>query len=141
VTGPDVDWNRIVAEAMQVLRENPSMFDITQAYDYTAMNQDDTTGNDMTDMERQIREDESDTETDGDVPGLEEVPEDGDLPVLLPRNRINSSDSEVSVTKTMMMKAPIAESPNWCHDLVLLCEGLILLWKSFGVSDVISNVR
>jgi hypothetical protein len=94
VTGPDVDWNRIVAEAMQVLRENPSMFDITQAYDYTAMNQDDTTGNDMTDMERQIREDESDTETDGDVPGLEEVPEDGDLPVLLPRNRINSSDSE-----------------------------------------------
>jgi hypothetical protein len=90
VTGPDVDWNRIVAEAMQVLRENPSMFDITQAYDYAAMNQDNTTGNDMTDMERQIREDESDTETDGDVPGLEEVPEDGDLPVLLPRNRINS---------------------------------------------------
>jgi hypothetical protein len=93
VTGPDVDWNRIVAEAMQVLRENPSMFDIAEAYDYMAMTQDDTTRNDMTDMERQIREDESDTETDGDVPGLEEVPEDGDLPVLLPRNRINSGDS------------------------------------------------
>ena len=114
VMGPDIDWNRIVAEAMQVLRENPSMFDIAEAYDYTAMNQDDTTSNDMTDMKGRFEK-----------------------MSLIPRWMVMSRASkkflkmvislfcylgigstqvivEVSVTKPMMMKALIAESPNWC---------------------------
>jgi hypothetical protein len=96
VTGPEVDWTRIVAEAIQVLRENPHTFDIMGAYNYTAINatQDGAMNGDMADMERQIQEEESDTKADGDVPGLKEVPKDGDLPALLPRNQIDSSDGE-----------------------------------------------
>ena len=45
-------------------------------------------------MERQIQEEESNTEANGDVPGLQKVPKDGDLPVLLPWNQIDSSDGE-----------------------------------------------
>jgi hypothetical protein len=72
------------------------MFDITGAYNYSAINvtQDGTMNDDMADMERQIQEEESDTKADDDVPGLKEIPKDGDLPVLLPQNQINSSDDE-----------------------------------------------
>jgi hypothetical protein len=82
VTGPELNWTHIVAEAVQVLRENPHTFDIVEAYNYVAMNatQDGGTNGDMADMERQIWEEESDTKADDDVPELKEIPRDDDVP-------------------------------------------------------------
>jgi hypothetical protein len=85
VVGQELNWTHIVAEAVQVLRENPHTFDIAEAYNYVAMNatQDGGANDGMADMERQIWEEGSDIRADDDVPGLEEIPGDDDVPQAL----------------------------------------------------------
>jgi hypothetical protein len=133
VMGPEPNWTHIVAEVIQVLRENPHTFDIMGAYNYMAINatQDGRTNGDMADMERQIWEEESNTKADDDVPASKKFPK-----------MVISLFYYLGIKSTqVMMKVLIAESPSWYHDLALLYEALIPLWKFIGILGMISNVR
>jgi hypothetical protein len=101
-----------VAEAVQVLRENPNMFDIVEAYDLVAMNEtpDEGVDNGMADMDRQLWEEGYDIEAGDDVLELEEIPKEDDMPPALPRDQIDSSDNE-STGSGVPELVPCSNSP------------------------------
>jgi hypothetical protein len=68
----------------------------SEAYNLVAMNETPDGGGDngMADMERQLWEEGSDIKADNDVPELEEIPKEDDMPPALPQDQIDSSDDE-----------------------------------------------
>jgi hypothetical protein len=123
--GQPLNWTRIMAEAVQVLRENPHMFDISEAYNLVSMNETPDGGADdgMADMERQFgRKD------------------------LISRQMTMSQSWKRFLRKMIclqhcleiksiqvMMKALVAESPSWYHALTLPYHALTLPYNSIGI--------